>query len=226
MQATRVAHPLRHNFRTVLSDALRTNLTVMPPSLAFPPPLSQKLSFALDSGKLLDDTLVHRVVQQRLAQPDCMFKGCILDGFPRTVAQTQQLMNGSWRPEVIVELTADSDHLRTRLLKRAKHSARKDDTAIVIERRLQQYHTTCHLIRHQIAEAGVPFFSVHAAEHSAVHQVFESLLSVVGNSKNVLMMGAPGCGKGTQSALLSRVNGAVHVSSGDLLRGLRQIASL
>lgn len=41
------------------------------------------------------------------------------------------------------------------------------------------------------------------------------------NFKNVLIFGAPGCGKGTQSILISTTYNLLHLSTGDLLREVR-----
>ena len=36
--------------------------------------------------------------------------------------------------------------------------------------------------------------------------------------KNIVMLGAPGAGKGTQSALIAKEYGVPHISTGDILR--------
>jgi len=49
----------------------------------------QAQSFA-ESGRLVPDELINRMVEDRLAQPDCA-KGFLLDGYPRTLAQAEAL---------------------------------------------------------------------------------------------------------------------------------------
>ncbi len=44
----------------------------------------------MESGKLVPDALVIRIVQERLKRADCR-AGFVLDGFPRTVAQAEAL---------------------------------------------------------------------------------------------------------------------------------------
>ena len=44
----------------------------------------------MDRGELVPDKVTMGIVRERLAEDDCK-KGCILDGFPRTVAQADAL---------------------------------------------------------------------------------------------------------------------------------------
>lgn len=53
-------------------------------------PLGQKAKSFMDAGKLVPDTLMVDLIQERIKAPDCA-KGFMLDGFPRTVAQAQAL---------------------------------------------------------------------------------------------------------------------------------------
>lgn len=52
--------------------------------------LGKKIKKYLDSGQLVPDETVIKVVRNRITRPDCK-RGFILDGFPRTVEQAKAL---------------------------------------------------------------------------------------------------------------------------------------
>ena len=45
----------------------------------------------LDRGSFVPDAIMIRFVTERLAEPDVVARGCLLDGFPRTGAQARTL---------------------------------------------------------------------------------------------------------------------------------------
>ncbi len=49
---------------------------------------------------------------------------------------------------------------------------------------------------------------------------------MAGLYSSVLLVGAPGVGKGTQGELLGRVPGFVHMASGDIFRSLEKDSEL
>lgn len=53
-------------------------------------PLGQKAKAHLDAGKLCPDDLVIDMLFDRVSQPDCA-QGYLLDGFPRTIPQSEAL---------------------------------------------------------------------------------------------------------------------------------------
>ncbi len=53
-------------------------------------PLGKEFQTYANAGALVPDDLVNRLVEHRLAQPDCS-RGFLLDGFPRTLAQAEWL---------------------------------------------------------------------------------------------------------------------------------------
>lgn len=53
-------------------------------------PLAEEVRAVMDSGKLISDELVIRIVRERTSRDDCR-QGYILDGFPRTTVQATML---------------------------------------------------------------------------------------------------------------------------------------
>jgi adenylate kinase len=128
-------------------------------------PLGLEVKAILDSGSLVSDDLMTRIVQQRLAQPDAV-SGFLLDGFPRTVPQARSLdaILGAHTPLVIVEVVLADEEVLRRLAARmvcsecGKNSQddrsdvqtchdcggrlvpRSDDREDVVRNRLEVYH--------------------------------------------------------------------------------------
>ncbi|MDX5318044.1 MAG: nucleoside monophosphate kinase, partial [Actinomycetes bacterium] len=66
----------------------------------------------------------------------------ILDGFPRTLPQAEELdgLLGDRPRDAVVEFVVDEDAMVGRLLRRAEIEGRSDDTEDVIRHRLEVYH--------------------------------------------------------------------------------------
>ena len=81
----------------------------------------------LDVGRLVPDEVTNDLVRDRLGQADCI-GGFILDGYPRTLAQVDELdgMLKALDAELdrVVQLTVDVDEVVERLLKPAELSIR------------------------------------------------------------------------------------------------------
>jgi len=96
----------------------------------------------MDAGEYVPDEVTNRMVRNRIDEPDAV-AGFLLDGYPRTVAQVEELdgMIGftGHRLDAVVLLTADPDELVKRLLARAQTEGRADDTEDVIRRRQEVY---------------------------------------------------------------------------------------
>lgn len=104
--------------------------------------LGQTAQRYMDAGEYVPDEVTNAMVADRLAQPDAA-RGFLLDGYPRTEAQVGELDRVLGEAGVgldaVVELTADTDELASRLLGRAAEQGRSDDTESVIRRRLEVY---------------------------------------------------------------------------------------
>lgn len=96
----------------------------------------------MDAGEYVPDEVTNAMVRSRIAEPDAE-GGFLLDGYPRTVAQVEELdamLAGSgYELDAVVVLTVDREELVARLLKRAEIEGRPDDTEEVIRKRQQVY---------------------------------------------------------------------------------------
>ena len=132
-------------------------------------PLGIEAAQVLASGKLVSDEVVNRMLETRIAQPDCR-RGFLLDGYPRKVTQAiflESLIAGhGFAPPAVIHLTTPTHGLIERISNRrqcpvcgriynllfmppvkpgvcdidgARLIRRKDDTADVVEQRLTEY---------------------------------------------------------------------------------------
>jgi adenylate kinase len=105
-------------------------------------PLGIEAKRFMDAGDYVPDEVTNAMVRDRLAEDDAA-RGFLLDGYPRTVAQVDELdemLQAAGRSiDAVIHLTVDRDEVVQRLLKRAEIEGRADDTEDVIRRRQQVY---------------------------------------------------------------------------------------
>ncbi len=105
-------------------------------------PLGLEVKSFMDAGAYVPDSLTNKIVADRLGEADAA-TGFLLDGYPRTTDQVVELDRiltaEKTALDVVVLITADTDEVVSRLLKRAAEQGRSDDTAEVIRHRLAVY---------------------------------------------------------------------------------------
>jgi adenylate kinase len=121
-------------------------------------------------GKLLSDGEVIELVDHTLKDID-PHKEFVLDGFPRTIAQVdwllEQIAEGRLKMSAVVNLTTTREVVKQRLLARG----RQDDTEEVIEKRFADYEKTTLPIIDYLKEKGAPIFDIDAdQEPNVIHQ--------------------------------------------------------
>jgi len=72
----------------------------------------------MDAGKLVPDEVIIAMVKDRLAEDDCKEKGWLLDGFPRTGAQAEALVEIGVFPECVILLDVPDEELIKRVVGR------------------------------------------------------------------------------------------------------------
>jgi adenylate kinase len=129
-------------------------------------PLGIEAQAIMESGGLVSDDLIIALVKDRLTQPDCE-KGCLFDGFPRTIAQAQALIDASIKIDIVLDIDVPDETIIQRLVGRRIHPAsgrvyheqynppinagfddltgepliqREDDQEATVKKRLKIYH--------------------------------------------------------------------------------------
>jgi adenylate kinase len=105
-------------------------------------PLGREIREFLDAGNLVPDKLTTAMLRERLQERDAR-NGFLLDGYPRTVSQMDDLDGildaAGTSLDAVVEITAHDDEIVRRLLLRSGAEGRSDDTEDVIRHRLELY---------------------------------------------------------------------------------------
>lgn len=65
------------------------------------PELSQIISSAINDGKLVPESFIIPLIEQRLKQSDCRVNGWVLDGFPQSAAQINLLKSLKITPSLV-----------------------------------------------------------------------------------------------------------------------------
>jgi adenylate kinase len=109
--------------------------------------LGQQAKAYMDAGDLVPDEITVAMVSDRLAEPDAKV-GFLLDGFPRTIAQAEQLRDSLAEMghvlDCCLELVVDEDELVRRLSGRRMlvdgvWVQREDDKPETVRHRLEVY---------------------------------------------------------------------------------------
>lgn len=104
--------------------------------------LGKQVAPLLASGEFVPDSLVQRIIEQRLISNDAR-NGFILDGFPRNLPQAETLsvllkLRGIFL-DAVISFDLGKDELLSRLSARRESENRADDNLSIQARRLEVY---------------------------------------------------------------------------------------
>ncbi len=84
--------------------------------------LGLKAKAVMDRGDLVSDDIILGLIEERIAQPDCA-KGCLFDGFPRTIPQAEGLEKIGVAIDLVIEIQVADDEIVRRMSGRRVHPA-------------------------------------------------------------------------------------------------------
>jgi len=177
----------------------------------------------IERGELVSDEIIVQIIEGFI-KANSKVRGVLFDGFPRTYVQAYilegMLQRLNSKLSCMVNLEVPRDELRKRMLERAKTSGRADDTAEVIENRLKEYDLKTAPVSKYYKERGI-YHSVDGI--GKIDEIFHNINNVIQDTLkdrlfNVVILGMPGSGKGSQSNALANEFGLKYISTGKLLR--------
>lgn len=183
----------------MLKDALRiphiSTGDMLRARIASGDPLGRQVQGLMQSGRLVPDDVVNRLVEERIAQPDCA-GGFILDGYPRTIPQAEVVgsaLAGQGYAEVVIHLKVDYTVIIARITGRrqcpvcgslysltshppkvadicdldgAHLVVRDDDRESVVRERLEAYERQTRPLLEYFAASGHPFYELDGSHEA------------------------------------------------------------
>jgi adenylate kinase len=115
--------------------------------------LGLRAKAVMDAGELVSDGIMNGIVAERLSKSDIQTGGVILDGFPRTPAQADALLEivGEDGLDAAVNLDVPVEVVKARMAARG----RPDDTPEAIDRRLALYEQETEPLLEWFARRGL-----------------------------------------------------------------------
>jgi adenylate kinase len=148
-------------------------------------PLGVEAKRYMDAGEYVPDEITNRMVRNRIDEPDAAH-GFLLDGYPRTVAQVEELDGmikfTGHELDAVLCLVVDKDEVVHRLLQRAQIEGRADDTEDVIRRRQEVYLEQTEPLIEVYRERGIVVEVDGMGEVSDVTERIFAALDVVSES--------------------------------------------
>ena len=177
----------------------------------------------IDKGELVPDELIIQIIEKRIIE-NADSNGFLFDGFPRTMVQAYileaLLLKINATLNCMLCLDVPEDELMRRLLERGKISGRSDDNEEVIKSRLVEYNTKTFPVI-DFYKARDQYIPIDGT--GTVEEVYELLTDAIDETLttvwlNIVLLGAPGAGKGTQGRLLAEKHNLYYISTGAKLR--------
>jgi len=142
--------------------------------------LSIKLKDVMSSGNLVSDEILNQIIANKLMSEECG-NGFILDGYPRTISQSDFLVSffksNSLILDVIFNFKIDFKLVEERIMLRSKKEQRSDDNINVIKTRLDNFIEETYPVSKFFSENySQNFFTIDASQE--VSKIQKELINI------------------------------------------------
>ncbi|MDO9512797.1 MAG: adenylate kinase [Bacteroidales bacterium] len=177
----------------------------------------------IEKGGLVPDDLIVQIIEKRI-NTDTEARGILFDGFPRNYVQAYilegLLLRMNDHLSCMLSLEVPREELVKRMIERGLTSGRSDDNLEVIEVRLKEYETKTTPVIDFYRDKEI-YYPINGIGN--MDEIFERLCEAIDQTLthehvNMVLLGPPGSGKGTQGKLMAQNFGLVYISTGSLLR--------
>jgi adenylate kinase len=143
--------------------------------------LSIRLKQIMSSGNLVSDEILNQIIVDKLMSKECK-NGFILDGYPRTISQSDFLLSffksNNLNLDIIFDFKIDFKLVKERIMLRSKQEQRSDDNLVVIKTRLDKYIKETYPVSQFFLENFTHnFFSIDASQE--VYKIQKELINII-----------------------------------------------
>ena len=144
-------------------------------------PLSIKLKEIMSSGNLVSDEILNQIIANKLMSEECS-NGYILDGYPRTISQSEFLLSfaesNKLNLDIIFDFKIDFKLVQERIMNRSKQEQRSDDNIDVIKNRLDKYTKETYPVSQFFSQNfDQNFFTIDASQE--VSKIQKELMNII-----------------------------------------------
>ena len=143
--------------------------------------LSIELKKIMSSGNLVSDEILNQIIANKLMSDECS-NGYILDGYPRTISQSEFLLsfskNNNLDLDIIFNFKIDFKLVEDRIILRSKEERRSDDNIDVIKTRLDKYIEETYPVSQFFSENfSQNYFTIDASQE--VSKIQKELINII-----------------------------------------------
>ena len=148
--------------------------------------LSKQLKKIMSSGNLVSDKIINQIISNKLISKVCS-AGYILDGYPRTISQSEYLLSFMKNNNIIIDLIfdfkIDFKIVKERIIHRSLKEKRSDDNLDSIKTRIDNYSKETYPVSQFFSNNfSQNYFTIDASQE--VSHIQKELMKIIKKGEN------------------------------------------